>query len=768
MQWHRRYVGLERRRLLCRLLRSTTEQGIRAEYWERLRLHAVQRLGRKRRRVLAEALLSTTRRGVLYVRWQLLLDHSRRGRAEKRRRRVVESMLSTTTRGLRLIYYTRWRRFALTRGATVKRRTLAAALARTSRNGLLAAFYGRLVRFTRLELAVEARRKVAALLLRVTAQGLLRCYWMQLLLFQRTAAGRKQRRKNATLFADMLLSELSRQYYAKWALWLVGKKASRLEEVHMQLLQELRGVESQVSDDDDDELRALIAAATEEREEAAAAAAALQERHKKLDAERIELWQESMRSAVDAEKSVFDQLATICMLLKAKGVNCRLDLASINLCNTQLKPSGKRASNAAADELLRRAVTRVRQAVERRGDSMATSGRRSSMARLKWLADSDSIAALERRTLVDAHLGVKEMVIAIDQLKLSPAWGSKGMPESTAREMVLNHKTLFAIVARVYASRLAAEQKEVDAFIAQQRHEASSGNPSFAYGHGAIRALSRSGGSEDGSRPVTPRASAPSTPAHSGLALPTPLLRAARAPLSPRGGSSGPMPEPFSVGRTLSSTTDGTAPASRPGYVTPRRHQSQSSRPASSRLLSPMSGPSGRPPSPASRQGGRPPSPASRPSGRPPSPASRPSGRPPSPQLGGGTSQQAGTPRSGRPAAAATAPPPKRPPSREAPRSLRRTVSDVTAPQPGSAVPGFRVNHDVRVLHAGPSASAAGICVGDRVVAVRGRHVKDKAAYVEIMQKCLAGESVSVRVQRAFGALVTVVVEMQQAPPRDT
>eukprot|EP01064_Diplonema_japonicum_P025987 TRINITY_DN3740_c3_g1_i1.p1 TRINITY_DN3740_c3_g1~~TRINITY_DN3740_c3_g1_i1.p1 ORF type:complete len:1113 (+),score=435.22 TRINITY_DN3740_c3_g1_i1:42-3380(+) len=466
MEWLSSHQAYSRRKALADTLYATTTQGFVKIYFKKLRKFASVERERTRRLKFAETILSNTKKGMQVVYYRKLLEYTNRIDGENKRQDLANVMFSNTAKGLRGVYHTKCIRWYFKCLQNKKRETIATGMLAHSRKGLLTIYYQKLIDFYRKEKIVAKKEEVARALKSTSDNGLR-------LLYLQKAVRWVTKKKNAQRKADvaqMLMESsnngLRRAYKKKCIEWLAKKKADQLDAKIQELDEKIKELERLLTESrsfTDEMIEEEKKKVTSEMEGIEREIYQLEKELDDLTAENSRLKNELLSTfTVDSSKSQEEQLNDLLVHLKAHGCSCRYDMDTINQCKeitgkfAEFKKSAKKdaVSNHSPQKLFSNGLTKVRDShteqIRRHGTD--EDQERLPQAGQQWLLPADTIKNMEPKLFKQAHLGLKYMIIAMDQYAtLEPKW--KKAPMDGKEEALKNQNWLMSIVQRLMESR---------------------------------------------------------------------------------------------------------------------------------------------------------------------------------------------------------------------------------------------------------------------------------------------------------------------------
>eukprot|EP00755_Sulcionema_specki_P006086 Sspe_Gene.5090::Locus_1676_Transcript_1_1_Confidence_1.000_Length_3330::g.5090::m.5090 len=469
MAWIEATRQAERRRTLAHTMFANTTKGLTMVYYHKLAKYVQVRQEERRKEQLARSLLANTTKGLQIIYWRNLLKYVRKVTARKKKQDLAETMMRNCVNGIRLVYYNKWSRWVFTKRQAAKREAIANSLFKNCQKGMMTVYYEKLITFHRREMDAKKKGDVAAALLANTEKGLRLLYLQKCMRWLRMQKDRKKRSMYAELLQRNTADGLRRLYRKKCLDWIVMRKQMALEEKIRELDEKIAELERMLAeslhitdeqiDQETKEIHEEIARLEKEIEE-------LEKELLRLNEENAQLVRELSQSFVlDPSLSESEQVTMLMKHLKAHGCNCKEDYGTIQDCKDGYNkyqdyvkkkggkvpkvPTKEPGANDSPSLLFVGGLRRTREALAEQSRRMNLPESMHPTPGAPWPISGQVIDDMEPKLFWrQAHLGVKQMIIAWDQMPKEERASCPGQDE-----VVKNSGWILAIVGRVYNDR---------------------------------------------------------------------------------------------------------------------------------------------------------------------------------------------------------------------------------------------------------------------------------------------------------------------------
>eukprot|EP01059_Diplonema_ambulator_P034014 TRINITY_DN7426_c0_g1_i1.p1 TRINITY_DN7426_c0_g1~~TRINITY_DN7426_c0_g1_i1.p1 ORF type:complete len:1052 (+),score=357.48 TRINITY_DN7426_c0_g1_i1:40-3156(+) len=452
----------EKSRVLCHALQTSTDQGRRAVYYGKLAKFARQRAEYKKNQKFAECILGNTEKTLQIVYYRKLKEFTRRATLKHKKQALATSLERNTTGALQRSTLYKWIRWNQKKRLTKKRRTISHAMFRHTKNGLLFIYYAKLVAYYKREREEVRKGTLTDTLLKTLYRSLRFAYYMKWLkwLKRKTDAGRKKRVMHILLRTTC--QGTLRLYWTKWIEWRLSGMHKALETKYNEMQKNVKKLELKLKAAKfvtEEDLRKQVtdleneaARLEKELEMLEGKAGALEGECQKLDMEANGFLHH------DPSQPLEEQMFHVCAYLKARGVSCRHDIKTIT------EVTGKKDKG----------VPQMTQGIGRLKKALIQAGLSSNSHH--WGCTSDRIKQLDRKYLQEAHKGIKEIIISVDQMR----YHRSQFPVDMCQEILDNIHVLYEVITRIYGDRQTNDLNEWK--IAQKARE----NDPYATQHGKL------------------------------------------------------------------------------------------------------------------------------------------------------------------------------------------------------------------------------------------------------------------------------------------
>eukprot|EP01060_Flectonema_neradi_P018960 TRINITY_DN2594_c3_g1_i2.p1 TRINITY_DN2594_c3_g1~~TRINITY_DN2594_c3_g1_i2.p1 ORF type:complete len:1051 (+),score=174.54 TRINITY_DN2594_c3_g1_i2:364-3516(+) len=424
--------------LLCHSLAATSISGLRVAYYGKLRRYGAEVRENRNKIRYAASILGCTERSLQMVYFRKLRDYANRWAMKKKKSEVAHSFERHVTGGLQRATLFKWQRWTFKRRQAKKRRTVSHALFRHTKNGLLYIYYAKLVAYHSRERETAKTGTLTDALITTMWRSMRHVYFVKWLRWYRrkSDAGRKRR------FCQVLMrgttNGVIRMYYMKWMDWMMNGMYKALENKYNEIQDNIKKLEIKIKAQKfvtEEELEKKLKSLEQEIEEAATETSTLENEASKLSTACTELEMEvNGYLHLDPNKAVSEQVVAVCAYLKARGVSCRYDIKSISH----------------ADGRNGRGVDTFSKGIDITKRTLQQSG---YVGNEHWGCSSERIKELEPKYLREAHRGIKEIILGVDQMK----YYNERFPPHLCQELLSNIHVLYEVVTRVHGERLAGE-----------------------------------------------------------------------------------------------------------------------------------------------------------------------------------------------------------------------------------------------------------------------------------------------------------------------
>ena len=485
-EWLLLFTKQQRARTLAETMALGTSNGMRHIYFSKLTRFAALTQDRRKKMKFCELIMKSTQDGMKVVYYRKLVEYTRKKERESKRSFVSTMLMSSTTSGLRRVYHAKCIRWFFQVAQNKKRDDIAASLMKTSRKGMMTVYYYKLINFYRNEKAAAKRQSIANAMLATTNRGLQLIYLQKCL---RWASRRKDHKKKRALAAIMMSTTndgLKRLYKKKCIDWLAAEIRKSLDEKIADLDAKIKQIESLLADSrsmSDEEIENETKSLNNEMSALDTEITDLENSLKDISTEGARLKRELQSSfSVDTKLTHEEQLRSLIVHLKAHGCNCKDDYDTINQCKEIGKKYGEQVKTMKPKDKLKKedlyyspqklffnGLAKVRSAIS---ETLQKAGDDSVLPQegKSWLVRSDVIDMMEFKLFSrQAHIGLKHMVIAYDQME------SSGEVFTGTGEAILNQDFLVNIVVRCVERRQGLQQGDADLAASLTRGNGDSG-----------------------------------------------------------------------------------------------------------------------------------------------------------------------------------------------------------------------------------------------------------------------------------------------------
>eukprot|EP01060_Flectonema_neradi_P002170 TRINITY_DN1131_c0_g1_i1.p1 TRINITY_DN1131_c0_g1~~TRINITY_DN1131_c0_g1_i1.p1 ORF type:complete len:1077 (+),score=290.28 TRINITY_DN1131_c0_g1_i1:38-3268(+) len=486
-EWLLQYTKKLRARTLAETMAMGTSNGIRNIYYAKLFRFAALVQDRRKKMKFCELIMKSTQDGMKVIYYRKLIEYTRKKEKSSKRAFVSNMMMSCTNSGLRRVYHSKCVRWFFQVAQNRKRDDIAASLLKSTTKGMMTVYYYKLVNHYRNEKAAAKRQAIANAMLATTNRGIQLVYLQKCL---RWTSRRKDHKKKKALAGILMASsnETLRRLYKKKCLdWLALEIKKSLDQKIADLDGKIELIEGLLRDSrsmSDEEIESETASLHKEMGELEQEITDLENSLKTIATEGTRLKRELQSSfSVDANLTPEEQLRSLIVHLKAHGCNCKDDYDTINQCKEvgkkfadqikTLKPKDKLKPKEdlyySPQKLFFNGLAKVRSAIsetlQKLGDDKVLPQEGKS-----WLVRSDVVDLMEYKLFTrQAHIGLKHMVIAYDQMEAA------GEKFSGHGEAILNQDFLVNIVVRCVERRVAKQKDDADELAGSLSRERTHG-----------------------------------------------------------------------------------------------------------------------------------------------------------------------------------------------------------------------------------------------------------------------------------------------------
>eukprot|EP00759_Apiculatamorpha_spiralis_P001981 PhF_6_TR1067/c0_g1_i1/m.2241 len=365
----------------------------------------------RRKKEISSALSQATENGTMVTYLHLLLQYAKIERQRSRREAAGGLLLLSTTRGLRCRMFNQWKRFVVATKTKNSRDTIVQALGRINEESLMAAYWKLLKSSVRIAKRQNGYAQQVGTLLRSCESGILRWHFSQWTKYVKRRKITMKRR----MAADNLLRGTTRGlrliYYRKLFVNLIVKKATPLMDQYVELQARIEEMQRLLSSQNyltEDQLEKELKRLYDE-------VGRIQAENEKLDQEirQLELQQKKLRAELrkenylDPTKTPEQQLEQAMYLLKAKGVNCRVDFTRV----TDARSHGV----SKAEDVFNHGVLKVQRVCAK---AVSPEHLKDSPESLSWQVSGEVLDRImsNRKIFESALEGISDVVVAYDMM----------------------------------------------------------------------------------------------------------------------------------------------------------------------------------------------------------------------------------------------------------------------------------------------------------------------------------------------------------------
>ena len=424
--------------VLCHSLAATSISGLRASYYGKIRRFATESKENRNKIKYAASVLGCTERSLQTIYFRKLREFANRWAVKEKKVNVATSFERHVTGGLQRATLFKWQRWTFKRRQAKKRRTVSHALFRHTKNGLLYIYYAKLVAFHSRERETAKSGSLTDALITTMWRSMRHVYFVKWIRWYRrkSDAGRKRR------FCQVLMrgttNGVMRMYYMKWMDWMMSGMYKALENKYNEIQDNIKKLEIKIKAQKfvtEEELEKKLQSLENEIAEASDETKALEDEATTLSHSCNELELEvNGYLHLDPNKAVSEQVVAICAYLKARGVSCRYDIKTISNADGR---SGRGA------ETFSKGIEVTKRTLQQSG----------YVGNEHWGCSTERIKEIEPKYLREAHRGIKEIILGVDQMK----YHNERFPAHLCQELLANIHVLYEVVTRVHGERLAGE-----------------------------------------------------------------------------------------------------------------------------------------------------------------------------------------------------------------------------------------------------------------------------------------------------------------------
>eukprot|EP01059_Diplonema_ambulator_P032229 TRINITY_DN6223_c1_g1_i1.p1 TRINITY_DN6223_c1_g1~~TRINITY_DN6223_c1_g1_i1.p1 ORF type:complete len:1058 (+),score=365.58 TRINITY_DN6223_c1_g1_i1:102-3275(+) len=457
--WLQAHKNQVKRRELSHLMAATNDQLLAHLYFKKLARYLDVTKDAKRRMRFAHCLLASNTNGLQILYYRKLLEWVRRNSSKTHRRDIVDCLRKSTTKGMTATYYHTWVRWSFKHRQARKREALCESLRNCSKKGLMVTYYYKLIHFYRKESALQKNRELSNALLATHDNGLRHVYLNKCLHWLDRQVKSDRKKKIAASLLRSTNEGMRRAYLGKARVWLTEHKKRKVEDKIEEIDNAIDEVNRKLSEStslSDADIERLTREVSDEMEALEAEMEKMEAELLRLEEERKNLLKELRnvgRPSVDYDSSenATKQAMSVVAYLKAHGVNCKSDIGAVNGLHE------KRKKGEDPVTVFSNGFKRVKDTIS---SLCQREGVEHDMSKAEWEIPQDIVSLLDRKPLEIAHTGIKEMVIAADQMvdpKINREAIAKIERGPVAKQILLNQNVLMDIVIKIYEKRIVKE-----------------------------------------------------------------------------------------------------------------------------------------------------------------------------------------------------------------------------------------------------------------------------------------------------------------------